>query len=168
MHSTYQWIAKELKQQRVRTVVDFGAGEGMLTQELLKNAQIETLWAVDSSVNTLARLQRYAKRAALHFAWGSYFYYDDQWKAKDAIILHDLFERVESQRLEAVLHLFLHDYFPKHLVLINSKNLHTVDGDISFQEWCHTMNVHQIYTLRFQQTEDTTVVIFTRKEWTRP
>lgn len=168
MHSTYQWIAKELKQQRVRTVVDFGAGEGMLTQELLKNSNFDTLWVVDSSVENLAALQKHAERASLHFAWGSYFYYDEQWKAKDAIILHDLFERVEPRRLEAVLHLFLHDYFPKHLVLINSENLHTVDGDISFQEWCHKMNSHQIYTLRFEQTDEEMVSIFTRKEWTRP
>ena len=168
MHSTYQWIATELKQQRVRTVVDFGTGDGTLTQELLKNSQLETLWAVDSSVQNLKELQHYAKRAALKFTWGSYFYYDEQWKAKDAIILHDLFERVESRRLEAVLHLFLHDYFPKHLVLIHSKNLHTVEGDISFQEWCHTMNSHQIYTLRFERIDDEIVAVFTRKEWTRP
>lgn len=168
MHTTYQWIAKELKQQRVRTVVDFGAGNGTLTQELLKNSKLDTLWAVDSSVENLENLQQHIKRASLKFAWGSYFYYDEQWKVKDAIILHDLFERVEPRRLEAVLHLFLHDYFPKHLVLIHSKNLHMVEGDISFQEWCHTMNSHQIYTLRFEQTDEETVAIFTRKEWTRP
>lgn len=168
MHTTYQWIAKELKQQRVRTVVDFGAGEGTLSQELLNTVKLDTLWAVDSSVETLTSLQQHAKRAPLKITWGSYFYYDEQWKAKDAIILHDLFERVEPRRLEAVLHLFLHDYFPKHLVLINSENLHTVEGDISFPEWCHTMNSHQIYTLRFEQIDEETVTIFTRKEWTRP
>ncbi|MFC4354974.1 3' terminal RNA ribose 2'-O-methyltransferase Hen1 [Chryseomicrobium palamuruense] len=194
----YEWIAEQIDVQKTRTVVDFGAGGGKLSERLAFMPGIEQIWAVEPSARALKkahkRFEALTNRngcSVPEAAWGSLYYYDAQWKDKGAIVLCEVIEHIEEERLPTIFNMILHDYFPKHLILTTPNSEYNAVYGLEtsrhtdhrfewtraeFQEWCEKMNLHQIYTITFHGIGEhhpefgspTQAAIFTRKEWTRP
>lgn len=193
----YDWIAEQIDALRVRSVVDFGAGEGKLAERLAFVPGVEQIWAVEPSARALKKAQKRFEALTNRIGcsvpeatWGSLFYYDAQWKDKGAIVLCEVIEHIEEERLPSIFNTILHDYFPKQLILTTpNREYNTVYGletsrhtdhrfewtRSEFQNWCEQMNLHTIYTLTFYGIGEhhsdfgspTQAAIFTRKEWTR-
>jgi len=195
--SRYEWIADQLDVHRARSVVDFGAGEGKLAERLAYIPGIESIWAVEPSARALKKAQKRFEALTNRIGcsvpeavWGSLFYYDSQWKDKDAIVLCEVIEHIEEHRLPTIFNMILHDYFPKRLVVTTPNREYNAVYQLEttrhqdhrfewsreqFESWCHNMNLHQIYTITFYGIGEehphygcpTQAAIFTRKEWTR-
>lgn len=193
----YEWIAEQIDVLRVRSVVDFGAGEGKLAERLAFVPGVEQIWAVEPSARALKQAQKRFEALTNRIGcsvpetvWGSLFYYDSQWKDKGAIVLCEVIEHIEQERLPSIFNTILHDYFPKQLIVTTpNREYNAVYGletsrhrdhrfewtRTEFQNWCERMNLHSIYTITYhgigeahsQYGSPTQAAIFTRKEWTR-
>jgi 3' terminal RNA ribose 2'-O-methyltransferase Hen1 len=106
------------------TIVDLGAGEGRLSVQLgfVKGVQ-EILSIEPSNKSRIKAIERfdqvietdgYVKPQSLP---GSLFYFDSRLQNKDIIILCEVIEHIDEERLPKIFDTILKDYRPKTLIL---------------------------------------------------
>ncbi|MBD1371831.1 3' terminal RNA ribose 2'-O-methyltransferase Hen1 [Hazenella sp. IB182357] len=108
-----------------RTIVDYGAGEGKLSERLAYIEGAKEILAVEPSVHaqTLAqnRFERLRDCKNIHaqpeMVWGSLFYYDERLKGKDIMILCEVIEHLDEMRLERVFATIMGEYQPQALIV---------------------------------------------------
>jgi len=105
-----------------RIVVDMGAGEGKLASRLGFVPGIDTIYAVEPSERErLKALKRYEKNAEDPSfkpplsMFGSLFYVDDQLRGADVMILCEVIEHIDEDRIPKMMTTLLNLYRPKTL-----------------------------------------------------
>ncbi|PSL40944.1 3' terminal RNA ribose 2'-O-methyltransferase Hen1 [Planomicrobium soli] len=168
----YEKIVELLEGLKPKSVVDFGSGEGKLTAKLGFINGIQEILAVEPSESAaLKALERFNKlREKEQFVmpetvWGSLFYFDERLKGKDAIILCEVIEHIDEQRLPKALDTILHDYRPGALVVSTPNREYNEMYDMEdqfrhadhrfewtraeFAAWCGERNHQNLYDLEF-------------------
>ena len=107
-----------------KSVVDFGSGEGKLAACLGFVVGVQEILAVEPSEReTLKAVKRFEKiRSKEEFVepttmWGSLFYYDERLENKDVIILCEVIEHIDEERLGKAMHLIVNNYKPQALII---------------------------------------------------
>ena len=107
-----------------KSVVDFGSGEGKLSARLGFVDGVQEILAVEPSEReTLKAVKRFEKMKRKEgfveptTIWGSLFYYDERLKNKDVIILCEVIEHIDEERLKKAMRLILDDYKPQALII---------------------------------------------------
>ena len=107
-----------------KSVVDFGSGEGKLAARLGFVDGVEEILAVEPSEReTLKAVKRFEKiKDKEGFVepttmWGSLFYYDERLENKDVIILCEVIEHIDEERLGKAMHLIVDNYKPQALII---------------------------------------------------
>lgn len=168
----YEKIAATVSQMKPKTIVDFGAGEGKLSELLGFVEGVQEVLAVEPSQSaTLKALKRFDKVKdrdkfiVPETLWGSLFYYDERLKGKDVIILCEVIEHIDEARLPKVMGTLLDDYQPGALVITTPNrdynevyemedtlrhNDHRFEWTRSeFHKWCTDRNHQNNYDLHF-------------------
>ncbi|MCK1992095.1 3' terminal RNA ribose 2'-O-methyltransferase Hen1 [Peribacillus muralis] len=169
----YEKIFDTVSQMHPSSVVDFGSGEGKLSVRLGFIEGVKEILAVEPSQSaTLKALGRFDKvKDKEKFVipkplWGSLFYYDEELKNKDVIILCEVIEHIDEHRLPKVMDTILQDYQPRALILTTPNREYNEVYDMEdalrhndhrfewtraeFQQWCTARNHDDSYDLRFE------------------
>ena len=191
----YEKIAETVSQLKPESVVDFGSGEGKLSERLGLIAGVREILAVEPSqsaaVKAAARFHKAQENE--HFTmpktlWGSLFYFDERLQGKDAIILCEVIEHIDEDRLPKAMDTILHAYRPGALIITTPNREYNDVYEMEerfrhtdhrfewtraeFQQWCLERNNQEFYGLQFEgigeehdlQGHPTQMCIFTRKE----
>ncbi|WP_411349141.1 methyltransferase domain-containing protein [Paenibacillus sp. WLX2291] len=121
----YQAVVEQIGALPQRqTIIDFGAGEGKLSERLARIGGVKQVWAVEPSAYAGVRaLERFADMQASgagtvpQLATGSLFYRDDRWSGADVMILCEVIEHIDALRLPMVMRTLLDEYRPQTLIL---------------------------------------------------
>lgn len=164
-------VEKITKLQVKKSIVDFGSGEGKLSTRLGFINGVEEILAVEpSEKETLKAVRRFEKaRSKVGFVepttlWGSLFYYDERLKNKDVMILCEVIEHIDEERLPKAVNLILEDYQPKILIVTTPNQEYNVVYDMTdakrhhdhrfewtrdeFAKWCADRNHSGNYELQ--------------------
>ncbi|WP_427137686.1 3' terminal RNA ribose 2'-O-methyltransferase Hen1 [Psychrobacillus psychrodurans] len=177
------------------TIVDFGSGEGKLSAQLGFVEGVQEIFAVEPSETARSKAQKRFEKLKDKkgfvepiMIWGSLFYFDERLKNKDVIILCEVIEHIDEERLPKAMDLILEQYYPSSIIITtpNKEYNHVYEMTESlrhndhrfewsreeFKEWCLRMNHSERYVLTFEGigNEDETygfptqMCTFTRKE----
>lgn len=169
----YEKIVETAERLEPKSIVDFGSGEGKLSVRLGFIKGMKELLAVEpSEVENLKAKRRFDKvKGEADFVepqilWGSLFYYDERLKGKDLIILCEVIEHIDEQRLPKAMDLILHLYAPQSLIITTPNREYNDVYDMEdhfrhsdhrfewtrqeFQDWCQARNQQNLYELEFQ------------------
>lgn len=167
---TYTWLVKELTSKRVTSVALFGDKKLETVHQIVTVPTLQSLSVVESDTELRRLLQNDSELAKtnLQLYWGSLIYYDPQWKRQDAVVVTNAWYAYELPRLERILHILLHDYFPKYLMLLLPEEESGWTKQ-QFHQLCFQINLHNIYYIQFETLKDahatiTYSAVFTRKE----
>ncbi|WP_316569060.1 3' terminal RNA ribose 2'-O-methyltransferase Hen1 [Neobacillus sp. YIM B06451] len=180
--------------QKRERIVDFGSGEGKLSFRLGFVPGVKEILSVEPSESaSLKAMERFKKGEQIEGfvsptqLWGSLFYYDDRLKGMDAMILCEVIEHIDQERLPKVMDTILHQYRPKTLfVTTPNKEFNAVYGldgirhsdhrfewtRDEFQDWCNRLAKDGSYETIFEGIgeshseygEPTQLCIFKRKD----
>jgi 3' terminal RNA ribose 2'-O-methyltransferase Hen1 len=168
----YEKIIELLERRKPKSVVDFGSGEGKLSAQLGFIDGIQEILAVEpSQMATLKAMERFEKLkendqfVTPETIWGSLFYFDERLKNKDAIVLCEVIEHIDEQRLPKALDTVLHDYRPAELIITTPNREYNKMYDMDdhfrhadhrfewtrseFEDWCQKRNHQELYELEF-------------------
>lgn len=168
----YEKIVETAKLLKPNSIVDFGSGEGKLAVQLgFINGVQEVLAVEPSQAATLKAVKRFEKvkdRSSFiepTTLWGSLFYYDERLKGKDLIILCEVIEHIDAQRLPKAFDTILNLYAPESLIITTPNQEYNEIYDMEdhfrhddhrfewtrqeFQEWCKARNHLDLYELEF-------------------
>ncbi|MBT2636763.1 MULTISPECIES: 3' terminal RNA ribose 2'-O-methyltransferase Hen1 [unclassified Bacillus (in: firmicutes)] len=192
----YEKIVETVKDfEDKESIVDLGSGEGKLSTRLGFIPGVKEILAVEPSEDASIRaMERFAQAEGKDDfikptqLWGSLFYYDERLKGKDVVILCEVIEHIDEDRLPKVFQTILQDYRPKNLVVTTPNKeynaLYEMDtkfrhGDHrfewtreEFEAWCSARNTEGDYELIFDGIGEldeqfgfpTQMCIFKRKE----
>lgn len=190
----YEQIIETVTALKPETIVDLGAGEGKLSVKLGYVKGVKEVLAAEPSQSAALKMKaRFEKAEGPGFVypemiWSSLFYKDDRLRGKDVIVLCEVIEHIDEERLPGVMTTILSDYRPGALILTTpNQEYNSVYGlDASyrhpdhrfewtraeFQEWCEQRNKKGNYTLEFigigeedaQYGHPTQMCVFKRKE----
>lgn len=169
----YEKIVRKINRLTYKEhIVDFGSGEGRLSEKLGFVGGVKEILAVEPSESqTLKALKRFEKvEQKENFVMpkqimGSLFYYDERLKNKDIMILCEVIEHIDEVRLPKIMQTILSDYRPR-VVLITTPNreyneVYRMDEQYrhpdhrfewtreEFSRWCQMQNRHHDYELTF-------------------
>ncbi|APB77469.1 3' terminal RNA ribose 2'-O-methyltransferase Hen1 [Paenibacillus polymyxa] len=121
----YQAIMDVIRKlPRRQKIVDFGSGEGKLSARMARMTGIEEIWAVEPSayaqvraMERFAKLERHTDAIIPTPMMGSLFYYDEQLRGKDVMILCEVIEHVDEHRLNRVMKTIVTEYQPNVLIV---------------------------------------------------
>lgn len=117
----YEAIVKQVEKLPHRLVIDMGAGEGKLTEQLAQLQTIDTLYAVDPSNTALLKMKKRFSEADFAVTptiqWGSLYYEDTAFKGADVFILCEVIEHINEDRLEPFMKLITDSYAPKNIII---------------------------------------------------
>ncbi|WP_203333511.1 3' terminal RNA ribose 2'-O-methyltransferase Hen1 [Planococcus beigongshangi] len=190
----YAKIAETAASLKPRSIVDFGSGEGKLTVKLGFIDGVEEILAVEpSQVETMKALRRFEKvNDKPNFVepktlWGSLFYFDERLKGKDLMILCEVIEHIDEERLPKAFDTILHQYAPKSLIVTTPNREYNEIYDMDdhfrhddhrfewtrqeFRNWCEQRNHAGNYDMEFagigeehpEQGFPTQMCVFQRK-----
>jgi 3' terminal RNA ribose 2'-O-methyltransferase Hen1 len=121
----YEHILNYIKTLPQReTIVDLGAGEGRLSVQLGFLEGVKEILSIEPSnksrIRAIERFQQvntkegYVEPQSLS---GSLFYFDSRLQNKDVIVLCEVIEHIEEDRLPKIFDTILNDYCPKTLIV---------------------------------------------------
>ncbi|WP_332645525.1 methyltransferase domain-containing protein [Lysinibacillus sp. 54212] len=164
----YEAIVEKVKQVAHKTVVDLGAGEGKLTALLSEIPTIRELIAVEPSASEIKkathRFEGLETAVLPKIQWGSLFYWDESLRGKDVMILCEVIEHINEERLPKIMDMLLHDYEPNTLIITTPnaefnkvyelEEMRHEDHRFEwtreqFECWCFEMNKHRLYDLQY-------------------
>lgn len=168
----YEKIVETAQSLDPKTIVDFGSGEGKLSVRLAFMDGVKEILAVEpSEAENLKAKRRFDKAKEVpgfvepKTLWGSLFYYDERLKGKDLIVLCEVIEHIDEQRLPKAMDLILHQYAPKSFIITTPNREYNDVYDMEdhfrhddhrfewtreeFQTWCKERNHQHLYELEF-------------------
>nr|WP_042355764.1 3' terminal RNA ribose 2'-O-methyltransferase Hen1 [Bacillus rubiinfantis] len=131
----YQTIIETIKQlPHKASIVDLGAGEGKLSVQLGFVDGVKEILSIEPSNHSrLKAMERFEqanqRREFLEpkLLSGSLFYFDERLMGKDVMILCEVIEHIEANRLDQIFQMILTDYFPNVLIVTTpNKEYNTV------------------------------------------
>ncbi|MFJ5771747.1 3' terminal RNA ribose 2'-O-methyltransferase Hen1 [Psychrobacillus sp. NPDC093180] len=154
-------------------VVDFGSGEGKLSAKLGFVNGIDEILAVEPSesetIKAAKRFEKLKEQKGFNMPtmiWGSLFYFDERLKNKDVIILCEVIEHIDEERLPKIMELILAHYQPSALIVTTPNKEYNHVYEMSeemrhsdhrfewtrqeFRKWCQQMNHSGQYELVFE------------------
>ena len=163
----YEAIVKQVEKLPHRFVIDMGAGEGKLTEQLAQLQTIDTLYAVDPSNAALLKMKKRFNEADFavtpDIQWGSLYYEDTAFKGADVFILCEVIEHINEDRLQPIMKLITDSYTPKNIIITTPNAEYNKVYELEdmrhddhrfewtreqFQTWCKTAASE--YDLRFE------------------
>ncbi|RLP76071.1 3' terminal RNA ribose 2'-O-methyltransferase Hen1 [Mycetocola tolaasinivorans] len=122
-------ILERLRELPVSTVVDMGCGQGALLSVLLRDARFTRVIGADVSPSVLAQAERAlgldrmpeSQRARLELVQSSLTYRDDRLAGADAMVLMEVIEHLDPERLPRLEHAVFTHARPAH-VLVSTPN----------------------------------------------
>lgn len=117
----YEAIVKQVEKLPHRFVVDMGAGEGKLTEQLAQLKTIDALYAIDPSNTALLKMKKRFSETDFAVAptiqWGSLYYEDADLRDADVFILCEVIEHINEDRLMPIMTLITDNYTPKNIII---------------------------------------------------
>lgn len=168
----YEAIVQEVKSLPHATIVDLGSGEGKLSERLAMLDGVQELLAVEPSItaNRLAtkRFEDLEVATVPRIHWGSLFYYDPELVGKDILILCEVIEHIDAERLKKVMHTIFKLYTPKSVIMTTPNAefnaVYAIDlrhddhrfewTRAEFEAWCKQMTDDTPYFLTFKGIGD--------------
>ncbi|MCL9659618.1 methyltransferase domain-containing protein [Paenibacillus hunanensis] len=127
-----------------RRVVDFGAGEGKLSERLASIAGVEQVWAVEPSayagvraLDRFAAMEEKGANVVPQLATGSLFYRDERWSRHDVMILCEVIEHINEARLPMVMRTLFNDYQPQTLIMTTPNREYNAIYELDEQRMRH-------------------------------
>lgn len=167
----YEAIVKQVEKLPHRFVIDMGAGEGKLTEQLSQLNTIDRLYAIDPSNTALTKMKRRLSEADLKVTptiqWGSLYYEDAAFKGADVFILCEVIEHINEERLAPIMQLITESYAPKSMIITTPNAEYNAVYELDemrhddhrfewtreqFQAWCK--DVAPQYDVRFEGIGD--------------
>lgn len=156
-----------------KSIVDFGSGEGKLAIRLGFIKGVQEILAVEpSETESLKAMKRFEKVEEKEGfveptpMWGSLFYYDERLQDKNVIILCEVIEHIDEERLPKVMDLLLDDYSPDVLIITTPNQEYNAVYEMQdakrhsdhrfewtrdeFEQWCADRNQSGKYKLVFE------------------
>jgi 3' terminal RNA ribose 2'-O-methyltransferase Hen1 len=155
-------VAALLDAQEIRTVADLGCGEGKLLGRLLKNSKLTRILACDVSTVALDRaalsLERVHenKRAKVELFQSSLLYADYRLTDLDAVVLVEVLEHIDLDRLPRVAHNLFVRARPKTVVITTpNSEYNAVWESLSAGRFRHSDHRFEWTRQQFQQWTET-------------
>lgn len=155
-----------------RKIVDFGSGEGKLSAKLGFVAGVEEILAVEPSesetIKANKRFERFKEEKGFVEPipmWGSLFYFDERLQHKDVMILCEVIEHIDVERLPKVMELIFKFYKPETLIITTPNSeyneIYGMEDEKrhddhrfewtreEFRQWCNRIKTDD-YTIDFE------------------
>ncbi|WPK13406.1 methyltransferase domain-containing protein [Lysinibacillus louembei] len=164
----YETIVAHVKELPHQSVVDLGAGEGKLSALLSELPTIQELIAVEPSEAAIRKATRRFEELDTatipQIQWGSLFYYDHTLVNKDVLILCEVIEHINEERLPKIMAMLLQQYAPKALIVTTPNADYNKVYELEekrhddhrfewtrqqFESWCAEMISNTSYTTAF-------------------
>lgn len=108
----------------VTSVVDMGAGEGRLLELFVKNTQLQEIFACEPTIHGIERMKRLTEKLRENgklkveptIVQSSLFYLDERLVGKEAMVLCEVIEHIEPERIDSVLSNLLSFYQPTYFL----------------------------------------------------
>ncbi len=141
----YEAIVAQVSQMSAhRQIVDFGAGEGKLSERLASIPGVEQVWAIEPSayagvraLDRFAAMEEKGMTVVPKLATGSLFYRDERWSRHDVMILCEVIEHINEARLPMVMRTLLDDYQPHSLILTTPNQEYNAIYELDHQRMRH-------------------------------
>ncbi|MFC5734499.1 3' terminal RNA ribose 2'-O-methyltransferase Hen1 [Cytobacillus gottheilii] len=177
------------------TIVDLGSGEGKLSVRLGFIEGVKQILAAEpSQIATKKALERFEKAAKKESflmperIWSSLFYYDERLVGKDVMILCEVIEHIDYERLPKIMDTIFSEYKPESLIITTPNAEYNQVYELGdsyrhtdhrfeldrkqFQEWCAERSQDYPYSFTFEGIGEkhetlgapTQLCLFTRKE----
>lgn len=170
----YEKIVNSIRKLPIKEkIVDFGSGEGKLSARLGFVEGVQEILAIEPSETArLKALKRFEKLkdqkgfVEPKMIWGSLFYFDERLKNKDVIILCEVIEHIDEERLPKAIDLILEQYHPVSLIITTPNKEYNHVYQMSeamrhndhrfewsreeFEKWCVRMNHSERYEISFE------------------
>ncbi len=191
-------VLQALRAENVSRVVDLGCGEGALLRELIQDAGFAEVVGVDVSPRALQLAERRlnldrmpdSQRARLRLVQSSLTYRDDRLSGYDAIVLMEVIEHLDPERLPALEDSVFGQARPRSVVVTTPNVEHNVRFDRlaagtmrhpdhrfewtrgEFAAWADGVCARRGYDVRFAPVGDddaevgppTQMAVFTRRD----
>ena len=191
-------VIAELTSLGAKSVVDLGCGEGRLLREMFAENQFEAIVGVDVSARALASAERRLglddlpdrQRARVQLFQSSATYRDARLKGFDAMVLMEVIEHVEMDRLPALERSVFREARPMHVLLTTPNSEYNAlydgvaDGQFrhpdhrfeftraQFCDWATNVAERDGYAVRYESIgpmdealgSPTQMAVFTREE----
>ncbi len=191
-------VLQALRAENVSRVVDLGCGEGALLRELIQDAGFAEVVGVDVSPRALQLAERRlnldrmpdSQRARLRLVQSSLTYRDDRLSGYDAIVLMEVIEHLDPERLPALEDTVFGQARPRSVVVTTPNVEHNVRFDRlaagtmrhpdhrfewtrgEFAAWADGVCARRGYDVRFAPVGDddaevgppTQMAVFTRRD----
>jgi 3' terminal RNA ribose 2'-O-methyltransferase Hen1 len=126
----YEAFVRHIEDLGVKQVVDMGAGEGRLIKLLVNSQKIKQLIACDPSLISLQKMKRnvekWKKRGTIAvepmIRQSSLFYQDETLINTECLVLCEVIEHINADRIDGVMETILNIYKPQHF-LISTPNI---------------------------------------------
>ncbi len=155
------------------TIVDLGAGEGKLSVLLGSVPGVREILSVEPSESErIKALKRFEEAKEMenflspNAIMGSLFYYDERLVNKDVIVLCEVIEHIDEERLPKIMSTILNEYQPKALIITTPNREYNQVYEMEtehrhddhrfewnreeFQLWCNRQNRAGAYELTFE------------------
>jgi 2-polyprenyl-3-methyl-5-hydroxy-6-metoxy-1,4-benzoquinol methylase len=111
-------ISSILEEFRAKRIADFGCGDGKLVNYLCKNSSYKQIFCVDLSSKKIAKIyKKYFESNVVTCINQSFFDYNKVFNNLDAIILSEVIEHFDMEKVFVLLNLILSNYKPKILII---------------------------------------------------
>lgn len=122
----YRSFAEEIVSLGIQEVVDMGAGEGRLLDLLAKESSISNIYACEPTKDGRERMYKLldflrdigkVKVKDIKVLSSSLLYHDERLKHKESIVLCEVIEHINEDRIDSVMESLLGYYNPTYLLL---------------------------------------------------
>lgn len=139
-------ILSLLKSKGIKSVVDFGCGDGKLLKFLLENCNFDYIAGIEISDKRIRKIQNKfaSSRKIQHIFHQSFFEYIPSFEQIDAIILSEIIEHLTNDDLTILFDLILNRYIPRILIITTPNRSYNVNFKILYNGLRHSSHLFEL------------------------
>lgn len=139
-------ILSLLKSKGIKSVVDFGCGDGKLLNILLEDGSFDYIAGIEISDKRIRKIKNkfVSSRKMQHIFHQSFFEYIPSFEQIDAIILSEVIEHLTYDELTILFDLILNRYFPRIVIITTPNRSYNINFKILYNGYRHASHLFEL------------------------
>lgn len=139
-------ILSLLKSKGIKSVADFGCGDGKLLNILLEDSSFNYIAGIEISDKRIRKIQNkfVSIRKMQHIFHQSFFEYIPSFEQIDAIILSEVIEHLTNDQLMNLFDLILNQYIPRILIITTPNRSYNINFKVLYNGFRHASHLFEL------------------------